>query len=124
MTGKNVAPRHRLPLRRYSGAAKGRQRPSRPACGLQSSRKLKPSVRFDVHLADVGLIGASPGKIGTALAQQNLRSVLSFCDAPQMTAPEAYIQVTPGLITDDGEVTEEAGHTDLHKWEPGWVPSA
>ena len=24
-----------------------------------------------------------------------------------MSAPEAYIQLTPGLITDDGEVTNE-----------------
>jgi chromate reductase len=53
-----------------------------------------------------GVIGASPGKIGTALAQQSLRSALSFCNSPQMTAPEAYIQVTPGLIADDGVVTE------------------
>jgi chromate reductase len=51
------------------------------------------------------VIGASPGSIGTAVAQQSLRAVLAFCDAPQMTSPEAYIQFTPGLITDDGEVT-------------------
>lgn len=51
------------------------------------------------------VIGASPGAIGTAVAQQNLRSVLSFCDSPQMNSPEAYIQFTPGLITDEGEVT-------------------
>ena len=51
------------------------------------------------------IIGASTGKLGTAIAQQNLRSVLSFCNAPQMSAPEAYLQFTPGLITDDGEVT-------------------
>lgn len=51
------------------------------------------------------IIGASTGKLGTAIAQQNLRSVLSFCNAPQMSAPEAYIQFTPGLVTDDGEVT-------------------
>jgi chromate reductase len=51
------------------------------------------------------VIGASPGAIGTAVAQQSLRSVLSFCNAPQMNAPEAYIQFTPGLITDAGEVT-------------------
>jgi len=51
------------------------------------------------------MIGASTGKLGTAIAQQNLRSVLSFCNAPQMSAPEAYIQFTPGLITDDGEIT-------------------
>lgn len=51
------------------------------------------------------VIGASPGSIGTAVAQQSLRAVLAFCNAPQMTSPEAYIQFTPGLITDDGEVT-------------------
>lgn len=53
------------------------------------------------------VIGTSPGAIGTAVAQQSLRSVLSFCNSPQMNAPEAYIQFTPGLITDDGEVTNE-----------------
>lgn len=53
------------------------------------------------------VIGASPGAIGTAVAQQSLRSVLSFCNSPQMNAPEAYIQFTPGLITDDGEVTND-----------------
>ena len=52
------------------------------------------------------IIGASTGKLGTAVAQQNLRSVLSFCNTPQMSAPEAYIQFTPGLVTDGGEVTE------------------
>jgi chromate reductase len=51
------------------------------------------------------VIGTSPGSIGTAVAQQSLRSVLSFCNSPQMNAPEAYIQFTPGLITDSGEVT-------------------
>jgi chromate reductase len=51
------------------------------------------------------IIGASPGAIGTAVAQQQLRSVLSFLQAPQMNTPEAYLQITPGLITEDGEVT-------------------
>ncbi|RNJ41631.1 ACP phosphodiesterase [Mesorhizobium erdmanii] len=54
------------------------------------------------------VIGTSPGTIGTAIAQQGLRSVLSFCNSPQMNAPEAYIQFTPGLITDAGEVTVES----------------
>ena len=40
------------------------------------------------------MIGASVGQIGTALAQQSLRGVLSFCNARQMTAPEAYIRFT------------------------------
>ncbi len=54
------------------------------------------------------VIGASIGAIGTAVAQQSLRSVLSFCNAPQMNAPEAYIHFTPGLIADNGDVTVES----------------
>ncbi|MFJ3393158.1 MULTISPECIES: NADPH-dependent FMN reductase [Leifsonia] len=53
------------------------------------------------------VIGASTGAIGTAVAQQQLRSVLSFLQAPQMNAPEAYLQLTPGLIEEDGTVTNE-----------------
>jgi chromate reductase len=52
------------------------------------------------------VIGASPGKIGTAVGQQSLRNVLSFCNSPMMEAPEAYIQFTPGLITEAGDVTD------------------
>jgi chromate reductase len=54
------------------------------------------------------VIGASPGQIGTALAQQSLRAVLSFCNARQMTSPEAYIRLAPDSITGDGEVTDES----------------
>jgi chromate reductase len=61
-------------------------------------------------------IGTSPGAIGTAIAQQSLRSVLGFCNSPQMNAPEAYIQFTPGLITDDGEVTVESTRDFLRNY--------
>jgi chromate reductase len=50
------------------------------------------------------MIGASPGALGTALAQQSLRAVMAFCNARMMTAPEAYIQAKPGLLGDDGSV--------------------
>jgi chromate reductase len=53
------------------------------------------------------VIGASPGKIGTAVAQQDLKSVLSFCNSPQMNAIEAYIQFTPDLVDDEGRVGDE-----------------
>jgi chromate reductase len=53
------------------------------------------------------VIGASPGKIGTAVAQQHLRSILAFCNSPLMNSIEAYIQLEPGLITNDGDVTNE-----------------
>ena len=53
------------------------------------------------------VIGASPGAIGTALAQQSLRGVLCFCNSPLMNMVEAYIHFKPGLIAADGEVTDE-----------------
>jgi chromate reductase len=55
-----------------------------------------------------GVIGTSPGKIGTAVGQQHLRSILAFCNSPLMNSIEAYIQFTPGLISDDGEVTDDS----------------
>jgi chromate reductase, NAD(P)H dehydrogenase (quinone) len=55
-----------------------------------------------------GVIGTSPGKIGTAVGQQHLRTILAFCNSPLMNAVEAYIEFTPDLITDDGEVTNQS----------------
>jgi len=52
------------------------------------------------------VIGASPGQIGTALAQQSLRAVLSFCNARQMTAPEAYVKYSTEVFSPDGEVLD------------------
>ncbi len=42
--------------------------------------------------------------------------VLSFCNSPQMNSPEAYIQFKPGLITEDGEVTNEETAEFLRKY--------
>ncbi len=52
------------------------------------------------------VIGASIGVIGTAVAQQSLRAVLAFCNARQMTAPEAYIHFTDEVFEDDGTITK------------------
>ena len=54
------------------------------------------------------VIGASTGAIGTAIAQQHLRSILGFCNSPQMNTVEAYIQLQPGVITADGDVTDDS----------------
>jgi chromate reductase len=62
------------------------------------------------------VIGTSPGAIGTAIAQQQLRSVLGFCNAPQMNSPEAYIQFKPGLIDDDGNVTVDSTRDFLENY--------
>ena len=63
-----------------------------------------------------GVIGTSPGAIGTAVAQQHLRSVLCFCNSPLMNTVEAYIQFRPGLITEDGEVTDDSTEEFLRNY--------
>lgn len=62
------------------------------------------------------VIGTSPGAIGTAVAQQQLRSILGFCNSPQMNAPEAYIQFKPNLINDKGEVSDDTTREFLKSW--------
>jgi chromate reductase, NAD(P)H dehydrogenase (quinone) len=54
------------------------------------------------------VIGTSPGKIGTAVGQQHVRSIMAFCNSPMFNAIEAYIEFTPGLVTDEGEVTVDS----------------
>ena len=55
-----------------------------------------------------GVIGTSPGAIGTAVGQQHLRSILGFLNSPQMNSPEAYIRFKDGMINDAGEIADES----------------
>ena len=68
----------------------------------------RPWGQNSFHHIPAGVIGASIGAIGTALAQQSLRGVLSFCNARQLTSPEAYITYSPERFRDDGEVVDES----------------
>jgi chromate reductase len=54
------------------------------------------------------VIGTSPGKIGTAIAQRELHSILDYCDSPQLTSPEPYIQFTKDMIDDEGTVKDDS----------------
>ncbi|WP_459545440.1 NADPH-dependent FMN reductase [Nocardia sp. X0981] len=62
------------------------------------------------------VIGASIGAIGTAVGQQSLRAVLSFCNARQMTSPEAYIHYTPEVFGDDGTVHDASTEEFLRNY--------
>src|SRR5688572_14943705 len=62
------------------------------------------------------VIGASAGQLGTAMGQQSLRGVLSFCNARQMTSPEAYIRYSPEIFPGDGEVADERTRTFLTEY--------
>lgn len=62
------------------------------------------------------IIGASTGKIGTAVMQSSLRSVLAFCNSPQLNSPEAYIQFSPEVFAEDGEIKNEDTKAFLTKY--------
>jgi chromate reductase len=51
-----------------------------------------------------GVLGVSPGAIGTAMAQQHLRNVLAYLDVPTLGQPEAFIQAKDGLFDDAGDI--------------------
>lgn len=67
----------------------------------------RPKTAAPLGGKPVYVVGASTGAIGTALAQQHLRSVLSFLACPQLHQPEVYLQLTSGLIEEDGKITKE-----------------
>lgn len=58
------------------------------------------------------IIGTSPGKLSSAVAQAHLRVSLASCGLPVMTSPEAYIQFSDELI-DDGEIAIESSRRFL-----------
>lgn len=60
--------------------------------------------------------GASVGHISTAVAQQHLRSILSFVNSPELANPESYIHFTEGLIDDDGNVSVPSTEEFLRHW--------
>ena len=51
--------------------------------------------------------GTTPGAIGTAMAQETLRTMLNFLGVVTLPA-EAYITFKPGLIDDAGDITDDS----------------
>lgn len=64
-----------------------------------------------------GVIGASIGAIGSALAQQHLRNILAYLDVPTLGQPEAFIQVKDGFFDADGNIA----NADTGKFLQGWM---
>lgn len=51
-----------------------------------------------------GVLGASVGAIGTAVAQQHLRNVLAYLDVPTLGQPEAFIHATVEFFDQAGNI--------------------
>lgn len=62
-----------------------------------------------------GVLGASVGAIGTAVAQQHLRGVLAYLDMPTLGQPEAFVHAKEGLFDEAGDIGA-ASKDFLQKW--------
>lgn len=63
-----------------------------------------------------GVLGASVGAMGTAMAQQHLRNILAYLDVPTLGQPEAFVHAKDDLFTPDGAI----GEASL-KFLQGWM---
>jgi len=68
-----------------------------------------------------GVIGASIGAPGAAMAQQHLRNVLAYLDAPTLAQPEVFVQVTEGMFDERGELAREDTKRFLQSWMDRYV---
>jgi chromate reductase len=67
-----------------------------------------------------GVLGASIGVIGTAMAQQHLRNVLAYLDVPTLGQPEVFIQVKDGLFDEAGNIGADSKQL-LQDWMDRYV---
>ena len=67
-----------------------------------------------------GVIGASVGAIGTALAQQHLRNILAYLDVPTLGQPEAFIHAREGLFDAAGGIGPDS-RPFLQSWMDHYV---
>lgn len=70
-----------------------------------------------------GVIGVSPGALGTALAQQHLRNVLAYLDMPTLNQPEAYVQHREGMFAEDDSLTDRS-RDFARKWLDAYLAFA
>ena len=68
-----------------------------------------------------GVIGASGGAIGTAMAQQHLRNILAYLNVPTLGQPEAFVQFKEGLVDGSGQITVPEIKKFLQSWMDKYV---
>lgn len=68
-----------------------------------------------------GVMGASIGAPGTAMAQQHLRNTLAYLDVPTLGQPEAFIHVKEGLFDESGDIGIEDTRKFLQNWMDHYV---
>lgn len=68
-----------------------------------------------------GVLGASIGAIGTAVAQQHLRNSLSYLNMPTMGSPEVFLHVQEGFFDAGGGIADPDTREFLQDWMDHYV---
>src|SRR6187455_157630 len=68
-----------------------------------------------------GIIGASIGAVGTAVAQLHLRTILAYLDMPTLGQPEVYLQVKDGFFDEAGNIANADSRKFVHGWMDKYV---
>ena len=63
-----------------------------------------------------GILGISVGQIGTACAQQHLRTILAYLDMPTLGQPEVFLTVKDGFFDASGAIADDGTRTFLQDW--------
>lgn len=64
-----------------------------------------------------GILSASVGASGAAMAQQHLRNILAYLDMPTLGQPEGFIHAKEGLFDADGHLAS----ADKRQFLQGWM---
>lgn len=64
----------------------------------------------------VGIVGASGGPVGTAVAQSDLRHIVAFLNTKLMGQPEVYMANAHDLYNEAGELSDERWRNNLIKY--------
>lgn len=68
-----------------------------------------------------GVVGASIGSIGTAVAQQHLRNSLAYLNVPTLGQPEVFLQVNDRFFDQSGGFASADTKTFLQGWMDQFV---
>jgi chromate reductase, NAD(P)H dehydrogenase (quinone) len=68
-----------------------------------------------------GIVGISVGAIGTACAQQHLRSILGYLDMPTLGQPEVFLTAKEGFFDGSGAIASEGTRKFLQGWMDAYV---
>jgi len=68
-----------------------------------------------------GVLGISVGAIGTACAQQHLRTILAYLDMPTLGQPEVFLTAKEGFFDASGAFASDGTKTFVQGWMDTYV---